>query len=37
MIWIWLSSIVVLFGAELDAATERRTDPLTRAQMVENG
>lgn len=24
MIWIWLSTIVVLFGAELDAAAERR-------------
>lgn len=37
MIWIWLSTIVVLFGAELDAAAERRTDPSTRAPMVENG
>lgn len=25
MIWIWLSTIVVLFGAELDAAAERHT------------
>lgn len=27
MIWIWLSTIIVLFGAELDAAAERRSDP----------
>lgn len=26
MIWIWLSTIIVLFGAELDAAAERRID-----------
>ncbi|MDQ6704116.1 MAG: YihY/virulence factor BrkB family protein [Pseudomonadota bacterium] len=31
MIWIWLSAIVVLFGAELDAAVERRTDPSGRS------
>lgn len=31
MIWIWLSTIVVLFGAELDAAAERRApDPEPR-------
>lgn len=26
MIWIWLSTIIVLFGAELDAVAERRAD-----------
>lgn len=31
MIWIWLSTIVVLFGAELDAAAERRNDLSSRS------
>ncbi len=32
MIWIWLSTIVVLFGAELDAAITRRIDRSARSR-----
>lgn len=35
MIWIWLSTIVVLFGAELDAAAERYTHPSTASPPVQ--
>jgi membrane protein len=31
MVWIWLSTIVVLFGAEFAAVAERNADPSARS------
>ena len=35
MVWLWLSSLALLFGAEVDAEAERAADPLDVSDTVE--